>query len=98
MRSRDHADRIREVLDEYAYFLGILCLDIFKFYNPEQLVLSGTVPENSQYLMEKVTEFVKKNTQQIPLFTGKLVVGKLKEEAGLRGAIALALQVVFESP
>jgi len=97
LKSKTNQPLINEILDEYAYFLGILCLDIFKIINPEILILSGTIPENSPYVVEKVNNFVSENTRQIPLFSGSIVVGKLKEKAGLQGAITLALQVIFES-
>lgn len=88
---------IQDVLDEYAYFLGTLCLVMIKVVNPSLLVLSGAAIENSGYLLEKVKFFIDENTKEIPFGINSVVVGKLKDEAGLRGSIAMALQVVFET-
>lgn len=96
LKSKEHRDVTNELFDEYAHYLGILCLDIIKLINPELLVLSGATVESSTYLIEKVKEFISENTKQIPFNTGDICVGKLKDTAGLSGAIALALQVVFE--
>ena len=57
LKSKVYHMLISEILNEYAYFLGILCLDIFKIINPEMLVLSGTIPEYSPYIVEKVKQF-----------------------------------------
>lgn len=86
---------IKDVLDEYAYFLGTLCLVMIKVVNPSLLVLSGTVVENSEYLFDRVRSFVNDNTREIPFGISSIAVGKLKDEAGLRGSIAMALQIVF---
>ena len=96
LKTNAYHEHIREILEEYAYLLGILCLDMIKILNPRLLVLSGDIIENSPFILEQVKAFMKENTHEIPLDTHSLVVGELREEAGLRGAIALALQVVFE--
>ncbi len=96
LKARKFKELIKPILDEYAYFLGVLCLDIIKIIDPGLIVLSGTVVENSDFLVSRIRDFIKENTRRIPLKTGEITVGTLKEEAGLSGAIALALQVVFD--
>lgn len=88
---------VKPVLDEYALLLSKICLIIIKFINPEAIVLSGKIVEYSPYVLERVADIVGHNTEQAP-FTGSTVIaGKLGEEAGLMGAMALALQVIFET-
>lgn len=87
---------INPVLEEFSLILSILCLGIIKLINPATIILSGKVIENSNYILEYVKERIKTKTKEIPFISGSIVVAKLGEEAGLRGAIAMALQVIFE--
>ena len=92
-----YVESIQPVLDEYAWLLSKICLIIVKLINPDAIVLSGKVVEYSDYVLERVRQIVKEKTMEIP-FTGSTVIaGKLGEEAGLMGAMALALQVIFET-
>lgn len=95
LKSEEYKNYIEEVLDEYAFALGILCLDMIKIINPRLLILSGKIVENSPYLVSKVREFIRQKTREIPLDADSIEVGLLKDEAGIRGALALALEVVF---
>ncbi len=84
------------VLDEYAYVLGSLCLNLQKTLNPGVIVLNGFVIENSPYLLKRVHHEVEESLKNIPLtFRSKITVGELKIEAGLRGAVVMALQTLF---
>ncbi|MCI0515138.1 ROK family transcriptional regulator [candidate division KSB1 bacterium] len=89
---------IREILDEYAYLLSLLCINIITTLNPSLIILSGLVIENSNYLLEKVRKCVEQGMWTIPFPISSIVVGELKEQAGVKGAIALALQTIFEPP
>jgi glucokinase len=95
LKAREHKTIVHSVLDEYARYLAFICLDIMKLMNPHMLVLSGTVIESSNYLLHKVRQIIEQNTCKIPLHIGAVEVGTLGEEAGLSGAIAVALQEVF---
>lgn len=85
-----------EILNEYAYVLGSLCLMMQKTLDPGLIVLNGFVVENSPYLLKHVHDEVKKSLKNIPItFHPEIVVGDLKMEGGVRGAIAMALQTLF---
>jgi len=56
------------------------------------------VIDHSNYLVNKVRELVKHNMRHIPFQSSSITVSELKEEAGVKGAIALALQTIFEPP
>ena len=92
-----YAQVIQPVLDEYARLLGKICLIIMKLINPDAIVLSGKVVEYSDYVLERVSQIVKEKTAEIPFKGSTVIPGKLGEEAGLMGAMALALQVIFET-
>ncbi len=95
LRSKNYLPLFRDILDEFAYLLGIACSTLIKIVNPKVLILSGKIIDNSPYVFDRVREFIKDSAKDISFFSTKLVKGELKDEAGLRGAIALALQVIF---
>lgn len=90
--------RVQEILDEYANPLSIVCMNYIKTINPSLIILSGRVIENSSYLLEKVRQLVKQSMMNMPFQPSSIIVSQLREEAGIRGAVALALQTIFESP
>lgn len=89
---------IGEVLEEYSYLLAVLCMNFIKTVNPGLIILSGRVMEHSNFLLENIRDIVQKSMLNIPFQPSSLVPGKLKKEAGVKGAIALALQTIFEPP
>ncbi|MCK4640054.1 MAG: ROK family transcriptional regulator, partial [Candidatus Marinimicrobia bacterium] len=52
-KHHEFAPIVREVLDEYAMLLSILCTDLIKTLNTSKIILSGKVIENSEYLLDK---------------------------------------------
>jgi len=87
---------VREILDEYAMLLSILCTDLIKTLNTSKIILSGKVIENSEYLLDKCRQIVRQNMHNIPFQATPIEVGTLKEEGCIKGVIAMALQVIFE--
>lgn len=90
--------QVQDILDEYAYLLAVLCNDLFKTINPNLVILSGTIIENSMYLLKKVRQMVKQQMMKIPFQSSSIVIGKLGEEGFLKGAVSLALNIIFEPP
>ena len=87
---------VRDILDEYGEIIANLCTELVKSINPNLMVLSGEVIENSPYLFKKVHKYAKEIMQNIPFDANSIVIGKLSHDmACLQGAITLALQVVF---
>jgi len=97
LRQKKYQDLFLPVLNEYSYLLGLLCLNMIKMINPGMLILSGSVVDNSPYILDRVKQVIREGSADIPFSNTILAAGKLSEEAGLRGAIAMALQVIFES-
>ena len=89
---------VREILNEYAYPLSIICMNFIKSLNPGLIILSGQVIENSNYLFKKVKQLAKQSMINIPLKSSSIVVGELKDRVGVKGAIVMALKTVFEPP
>jgi len=99
LKDGDQGDeQVREILDEYALVLSVVCSLLIKVLNPSLLILSGTAIQNSSYLFDKVKELVRQDLKRIPFKSCDITTGALGEQAGLQGAIAMALQTIFESP
>lgn len=92
---------VQEILNEYAYPLAIVCMNLISLINPGLIILSGRVIENSNYLFKKVIQLVNQSMINIPLEPLKassIVIGELRDMAGVKGAITTALQTIFEPP
>ncbi len=87
-----------EIIDEYAYLLAIICLHLIITINPSLIILNGPVVENSKYIMKKIKKIVKQEMAEIPFKSSTIVLGELRSAAGVKGAITLALQTIFEPP
>jgi predicted NBD/HSP70 family sugar kinase len=89
---------IREVLDEYAYLLAIVYMNLNSLINPSQIILSGQIIENSIYLHNKIKQMIRQSMVNNPFEPSSVVVGELGSMAGVKGAISLALQTLFKLP
>ena len=89
---------VQEILNEYAYPLAVVCMNIVKIINPGLLILSGHIIENSNYLFNKVHQLVKQSMINVPIKPGPIVMSELGDRAGVSGAIVLALKTIFDPP
>lgn len=87
---------VQEVLDELAYLLALVCLNLIKSINPGLIIISGFIIENSKFLFDKIIGIIEQSMRGVPVKPSKIVVGELKEKAGVEGAIAMALQTIFD--
>ncbi|MDO9548117.1 MAG: ROK family transcriptional regulator [Candidatus Marinimicrobia bacterium] len=92
----EYSSIVREILDEYAMLLAILCTDLIKTLNTSKIILSGMVIEYSEYLLDKCRQIVRQNMHNIPFQATPIEVGTLKDEGCIKGVIVMALQVIFE--
>mgnify|MGYP006292277913 CR=1 FL=1 len=98
LRMAENGDPIvTEILDEYGELIANMCTELIKSINPNLIVLSGEVIENSPYLYSRIKQSAKKIMHNIPFDVSSIVIGELgNDTACLEGAITLALQVVFK--
>jgi predicted NBD/HSP70 family sugar kinase len=96
----DSKDRriIYEILDEYAYYLSIICITFITTLNPKNIVLCGHVIEHFPWLIDKVQQLIDQKLKEFPFGECRVMPGILKDAAGLVGAVELALKSVFRSP
>lgn len=99
VKKSDQGDQIVcSVLKEYAYLLSVICSVFIKTINPNLIILSGKVIENSKYLVEEVKKQNHYSLKNLSLQGVTLQVGTLGDKAGIQGAIDLALFTLFEAP
>ncbi|MBN2364929.1 MAG: ROK family transcriptional regulator [Calditrichaeota bacterium] len=89
---------VQEVLDEYAFLIAVICTNLLKTMNPNLVILSGNVVENSDYLLQKVRQLVKQQMLNIPFQKTSIVIGELGNSACITGAVNMALRLIFEPP
>lgn len=96
----DSKDRriLYEILDEYAYYLSIICITFITTLNPKNIVLCGHVIEYFPWLIDKVQQLIDQKLKEFPFGECRVMPGILKDAAGLVGAVELALKSVFRSP
>lgn len=80
-----------EVVDQFAYYLGLALGNVANLLNPSTIVLGGGVSKAGDYLVEKVekiiTEFSFPTIREIT----KVKVAELGNDAGITGAASLVL-------
>ena len=70
----EYSSIVREIPDEYAILLAILCTDLIKTLNTSKIILSGKVIEHSEYLLDKCRQ----NMHNIPFQATPIELGTLK--------------------
>lgn len=94
-RAEEGDPLVRAIFDEYIFLLANICLVFIKTVNAGVIVLSGHVSENSNYLINGVRNLVKEGMMNIPFQQTKIVAGELRDQAGVKGTISLALQAIY---
>ncbi len=91
-RTRD--EKILNLLQERAEFMGVALANLINIFNPELIVLGGTFAEGADLLLPQLKQTIKQRTfgnlgQQVHVHSTNF------EEIGLVGAAALALDAFF---
>lgn len=81
----------KEVLDKALTFLGIGIANIITSFDPEIVVIGGGVSKAGEIVFSKVKEVVKKRCFATLSENTKIVPAKLGTDAGVIGAVALAI-------
>ena len=81
-----------EVISQAAYYLGIGVVNLVNIFNPEIIIIGGSVASMGDILLEPVRQMVKEKA--FPLFSQsiKIVPAQLGNDAGIFGAAAYALE------
>lgn len=81
-----------EIVDEIAGYLGIAVANLINLFNPEVIVLGGSVGQASQVLLAPLQEEVRRRAMAYPLSVARIVKSSLGLEAGAIGAAVLVLR------
>ncbi len=81
----------RRIVSETANYLGIGIGNAVNLIDPERVILGGGVAEAGEILLEPVREAVRMYALPAPAQSLELVAAELGYDAGVRGALALAI-------
>lgn len=85
-----------EIIKEYGYLVGILCINLINTLNPELILIGGHHHLAQQpILINYIKEKVKLDVLRTPSRAVRIKSAKLDEDAGILGAIGLILDDLF---
>ncbi len=82
-----------EVFSQAAQALGVGVVNVVNIFNPNVVVLGGGVTQAGDRLFEPVRTMVKERAMPISRETARILPVELGDDAGLYGALAIALDV-----
>lgn len=91
-KEAEKGDKVsQEILDTSLNYLGICIANIITNFDPEMVVIGGGVSKGGQIVFDKVQEVVNKRCFKAMAESCKIVPAGLGTDAGVIGAVALAL-------
>lgn len=84
------------LVEEIGQKLGESIAGLINIFNPEMVIVGGTVSVVGDYIMEPLKSAVRKYSLNLVNKDSKMIVSKLKDKAGIIGACMLARSRVFE--
>ncbi|MDR2951332.1 MAG: ROK family transcriptional regulator [Prevotella sp.] len=85
------------LVEEIGQKLGESIAGLINIFNPEMVIIGGTVSVVGDYIMEPIKSAVRKYSLNLVNKDSKMVVSKLKDKAGVVGACMLARSRIFEN-
>lgn len=85
-----------DLLEEIGEKLGKQLANIINIFNPELVVIGGTLSAAGEYLIQPVRQAVKKHSLKLVNSDTKIICSKLHEKAGIIGACMTARRHMFE--
>jgi glucokinase len=83
---------IREVLVDAARAIGIAAANVVTILHPDLIVLGGGVAEIGPLLTDTIPQVIRERVGMFPTEHVRVERSLLGDQAGLRGAVALAMQ------
>lgn len=85
-----------EIVREYGYLVGIVCVNLINTLNPELILIGGYKNIIKQpLLLHYINEKVRLDTLRTPSHAVKIKAAGLYDNAGILGAIGLVLEDLF---
>lgn len=88
----------QQLLEEYAGLLGILSVNLINYLNPELIVFNGEIFEKNSFILDFIKQKVHRDILHLPSSKVKICSSVTKRNSGMKGAVGLVLQELFEPP
>ena len=87
-----------ELLEDIAGELGKWIAGLINIFNPEIVIIGGTLSNTSDYLLRPIKQAINKHTLRLVSKDSTIVTSKLGEKAGVLGAALIARnRILFEN-
>ena len=85
-----------EIVEEIGQRLGKHIAGLINIFNPEMVIIGGTLALTEDYILQPIKTAVRKYSLNMVNKDSVIVTSKLKEKAGVVGACMLARSRTFE--
>ncbi|MBA5852027.1 ROK family protein [Clostridium sp. cel8] len=84
------------IIDESLNFLGIFVANVLNCFDPEVVVIGGGVSKAGKIVFDKINEVASKRSFKHIYDNAKILPAELGTDAGIKGALALAISSIVE--
>lgn len=110
-KEKSHAPIFLEDIIDAVNKEDVLCIDIFEevgqklgrqiaglinIFNPELVIIGGTVSLSGDYILQPIKSAVRKYSLNLVNKDSNIIISKLKDKAGIVGSCLLARRRIFE--
>lgn len=85
-----------DILEDIGKKLGKQLANLINIFNPELVVIGGTLSAAGDYIIQPVRQAIKKHSLKLVNSDSKIVCSKLHDKAGVIGACMTARRQMFE--
>jgi predicted NBD/HSP70 family sugar kinase len=85
-----------ELVEEVGRKLGEQIAGLINIFNPEMVIIGGTLSMTEDYIMQPIKTAIRKYSLNLVNKDSTIIVSKLKDKAGVVGACLLARTRLFE--
>ena len=85
-----------EIVEEIGQKLGKQIAGLINIFNPELVIIGGTLSLTDDYIAQPIKTAIKKYSLNLVNQDSTIVISKLKDKAGIIGACMLARSRMFE--
>lgn len=79
------------IIESSALHIGVLVAGLINAFNPDRVVLTGSLMKIGPFYLDKIIEEAAKRAFAVPFQHAQIVMGKLGEASGALGAVGLFL-------
>ncbi len=85
-----------EIIEEIGQILGKQIAGLINLFNPELVIIGGTLSQTGDYLLQPIKSAIRKYSLNLVNQDSTIVLSKLQDRAGVIGACMLARSRTFE--